>query len=141
MTIEPLRVSFTVACAADHAFTVWTKRTSLWWPADHTTSGTPGSVITFEPRVGGRVVERTASGDELQWGEVVLWEPPSRMAYLWHIGTDRENATATGKGDWFSSSITGIASSRPATAKVRCTTSPPGTAMTVSTTGVPRRRC
>src|SRR5262245_6378026 len=90
---EPLRLSFTVACPADHAFAVWTERTSLWWPADHTTSGTPGSVITFEPHVGGRVVEQAASGDEYQWGEVVVWEPPRRMSYSWHIGHDRENAT------------------------------------------------
>jgi uncharacterized protein YndB with AHSA1/START domain len=72
---------------------VWTEQTSMWWPADHTTAGTPGSSINFEPFVGGRVYERAADGAEHQWGEVVAWEPPRRMTYLWHIGNDRANAT------------------------------------------------
>ena len=26
-------------------------------------------------------------------GEVLAWEPPHRLAYLWHLGTDRSRAT------------------------------------------------
>ena len=36
---EPLRMSFDVACSAEHAFTVWTARIGTWWPADHTVTG------------------------------------------------------------------------------------------------------
>ena len=91
--IEPLRLSFTVACPAMHAFTTWTSKASAWWPPEHTGSGKTGSRITFEPRVGGRVFERTADGKELDWGEVTVWEPPHRLCYRWHIRADRADAT------------------------------------------------
>jgi uncharacterized protein YndB with AHSA1/START domain len=91
--IEPLRLSFTVACPAEHAFTTWTAKASSWWPPEHTGSGLTGSQIVFEPRVGGRVFERTIEGSELEWGEVTAWEPPRRLAYRWHIRADRSDAT------------------------------------------------
>ncbi len=27
------------------------------------------------------------------WGEVTVWEPPRRLAYRWHLGRDRADAT------------------------------------------------
>ena len=35
----PLRLSFDVACSAEHAFTVWTAGIGTWWPPDHTVTG------------------------------------------------------------------------------------------------------
>jgi hypothetical protein len=91
--IEPLRFSFVVECPVDHAFTVWTARTSSWWPVTHTVTSEPGLQVLFQPSLGGRIFERTPAGAELEWGEVTAWEPPSRLAYLWHIRTDRSDAT------------------------------------------------
>jgi uncharacterized protein YndB with AHSA1/START domain len=91
--IEPLHFSFEVACDRQHAFDLWTRRTSLWWPADHTVTAEPGLEVVIEPRVGGRIFERTRSGREEDWGEVLVWEPPRRIAYLWHLRTDRADAT------------------------------------------------
>jgi uncharacterized protein YndB with AHSA1/START domain len=91
--IEPLRLSFDVACRADHAFAVWTERTSRWWPTGHSVSGEAGLAIVFEPRVGGRIFERTQDGREHDWGEITVWEPPERLGYLWHIRRDRMDAT------------------------------------------------
>ena len=91
--IEPIRIDFTVACSPDHAFEVWTSRTTLWWPVEHTVSAEPGLEVTFEPRAGGRVFERAPSGDEHEWGQVVTWEPPHRLRYLWHIRRGRTDAT------------------------------------------------
>jgi activator of Hsp90 ATPase-like protein len=90
---EPLRLSFTVACPPEHAFVTWAHRTSLWWPAGHTVTGEQGLEIVLEPRVGGRIFERTTAGREEDWGEVVLWEPPLRLGYLWHLRADRTDAT------------------------------------------------
>ncbi len=90
--IEPLRLSFEVACQADHAFETWTGRASDWWPASHTVSGAPRLVV-FEPRLGGRIFERTAAGEEFDWGEITVWEPPRRLVYLWHLRVDRADAT------------------------------------------------
>jgi uncharacterized protein YndB with AHSA1/START domain len=91
--IEPLRLSFVVECPADHAFAVWTERTSSWWPVAHTVTSEPGLEVVFQPLVGGRIFERTPRGDEVEWGEITAWEPPSRLAYLWHIRDDRADAT------------------------------------------------
>jgi hypothetical protein len=90
---EPLRMSLTVACPADHAFATWARRTSMWWPTGHTVTGEQDLEIVFEPRVGGRIYERTPSGREEDWGEVLGWDPPRRLTYLWHLRADRADAT------------------------------------------------
>ena len=91
--IEPLTISFVVACGAEHAFSTWTARTSAWWPRQATMSGEASVDVVFEPGVGGRIFERTADGTEIDWGEITLWDPPRRLGYLWHIATDRASAT------------------------------------------------
>ena len=65
----------------------------MWWPHDHSVSGDPELTVTFEPRAGGRIFERTSQGTEHDWGEVLVWEPPERLVYLWHIGRDPGAAT------------------------------------------------
>jgi hypothetical protein len=91
--IEPLRLDFELRCDAEHAFDVWTRRTSLWWPASHSVSGAAGLLITIEPCVGGRIFERTPDGTEHDWGEVTVWEPPERLGYRWHLRRERADAT------------------------------------------------
>jgi uncharacterized protein YndB with AHSA1/START domain len=91
--IEPLRLTLVVACPAEHAFATWTARATAWWPPDHTVSHETDLEVVFEGRVGGRIFERTAAGTEIDWGEITAWEPPRRIAYLWHIATDRSDAT------------------------------------------------
>jgi len=93
MTSEPLQISFEVACSAEHAFDVWTTRIDTWWPADHTVSGSPDSDVVLQSGVGGRIYERTSGGVEHEWGEITVWEPPSLLGYVWHIGRDRSSAT------------------------------------------------
>jgi uncharacterized protein YndB with AHSA1/START domain len=92
--IEPLRLSFEVQCALQRAFALWTRHASVWWPKDHTISGQADLEIIFEPHVGGRIFERTPGGDEHDWGEITAWEPPHRVAYVWHLATERKNATS-----------------------------------------------
>jgi uncharacterized protein YndB with AHSA1/START domain len=91
--IEPLRLSFEVACPAAHAFDTWTQRASMWWPPAHTVTHDPGARVVFEPRAGGRIYERTSSGQEVDWGSITAWEPPRRLVYEWHIAADRASAT------------------------------------------------
>jgi uncharacterized protein YndB with AHSA1/START domain len=90
--MEPIRLTLELACSAEHAFTVWTSKIDSWWPADHTVSGDPQSVV-LEPFVGGRIYETTDDGSQHEWGEIVEWEPPRRFAYLWHLRSRREDAT------------------------------------------------
>jgi uncharacterized protein YndB with AHSA1/START domain len=91
--MDPLRQSFTVGCPPAHAFSLLAERTTLWWPTGHTVTTEPGLEVVFEPRVGGRIFERTSSGREEDWGEILAWEPPHRLAYLWHLRADRADAT------------------------------------------------
>ena len=91
--IEPLTLSYEIRCPAEHAFDVWTSRFSTWWPAGHTTSGDPDTVVVLEPRLGGRIFERTADGTEIEWGRITLWDPPHRLGYRWHIGRHDSQAT------------------------------------------------
>lgn len=90
---DPLHFSFDIDCAPARAFELWTSRTSTWWPADHSVSGSADLEVIFEQQVGGRVYERTPSGDEHDWGEVTAWEPPGLVAYTWHLRTDPAEAT------------------------------------------------
>ena len=89
----PLRFTFDVACPADHAFAVWTSGIGTWWPGDHTVTGEDGLTVVLEPRIGGRIFERTTTGDEHDWGEVTRWDPPSGLGYLWFLRADRADAT------------------------------------------------
>jgi uncharacterized protein YndB with AHSA1/START domain len=89
---DPLVVEFEVDVAPARAFEVWTRRCATWWPSSHTISGDP-SAITFEPRPGGRIVEHAPGGGEHDWGEVLEWDPPSRLRYLWHLFFDPSEAT------------------------------------------------
>ena len=91
--IEPIRQTFEVACQPAHAFATWTDRIGLWWPADHTVSGRADATVVLEGRLGGRILERTPEGEEHDWGEITVWEPPRQLVYLWHLRRSRADAT------------------------------------------------
>jgi uncharacterized protein YndB with AHSA1/START domain len=91
--IEALRLSQELDCPADHAFVVWTTRLPMWWPKGHSASGDADTVVALEPRLGGRIFERTTDGTEIEWGEITEWQPPRRLAYRWYIGRRPEEAT------------------------------------------------
>jgi uncharacterized protein YndB with AHSA1/START domain len=91
--IEPIRLSFEVACPVELAFETWAVETSRWWPASHTVSGESGLEVRFEQRPGGRIFERRRDGREHDWGAVTAWEPPHRLVYQWHLKVDPVEAT------------------------------------------------
>ena len=47
----------------------------------------------LEPRVGGRIYERTADGTEIDCGVVTRFEPPACLGYRRHIGRESEDVT------------------------------------------------
>ena len=91
--MEPVVVEFTIAATPTHAFDVWTRRCSLWWPLSHSMSQEPGFQVVFEPRPGGRIYEVGGDGAQHDWGEVTRWEPPERVEYRWHIFLEPAQAT------------------------------------------------
>ena len=91
--IEPLRISIVVQCDIEHAFAVFTEKTAMWWPQAHSVSREPGLTVTFEPKVGGRIFEQTPGDAQFDWGQILVWDPPKRLGYLWHLRADRSQAT------------------------------------------------
>ena len=90
---EPIRLHFAVNCTPVEAFDTWTRQISVWWPKPHTRSRDRDTTIVIEPRVGGRLFERTPTGEELHWGSVTTWDRPERFGYRWHITSPPEEAT------------------------------------------------
>jgi uncharacterized protein YndB with AHSA1/START domain len=91
--IEPLRLAFDVDAPQDHAFDTYTRGIRRWWPHDHTFSGLHDLEIVLEGQVGGRIFERALDGREWDWGRVLVWEPPERLVYSWHLRTGPDHAT------------------------------------------------
>ena len=84
----PVRRSVTVEASVERAFEVFTAQFGRWWPAPHKIGRSALKTATIEPKVGGRWYEVGEDGSECQWGDVLAWEPPSRILLAWRIGTD-----------------------------------------------------
>ena len=87
-----LHKSIVVACPVEHAFRVFTERMNDWWPFEGHSIFDGGATIVWEPRVGGRVYERSQDGEEGMWGTIVAWDPPRSFAMTWHPGRGEETA-------------------------------------------------
>jgi uncharacterized protein YndB with AHSA1/START domain len=90
-TAAPVVRSVHVGCAPGSAFALFTGRITDWWPLQRfglfevETCG-----VWFE---GDRLVERSRSGEEGVWAEVLEWSPGSKLALSWHPGTPAADAT------------------------------------------------
>ena len=99
VSIAPVVKTVMVACTPEEAFRYFTADFGLWWPtATHSVvayasqfKDKPTTVI-FEPRVSGRIFERTRAGEEHSWGSVQVWQPPTRVAFSFHPGRDDKEA-------------------------------------------------
>jgi hypothetical protein len=99
VSIEPVVKTVTVGCTPEEAFHYFTADFGMWWPAaTHSVvayasafKDKPVSVV-LEPRVGGRIFERTRDGEEHVWGRVLAWQPPARFVFSFHPGRDDTEA-------------------------------------------------
>jgi uncharacterized protein YndB with AHSA1/START domain len=99
VSIEPVVKALTVLCTPEEAFRYFTTDFGMWWPAAthsvvaHASKFTdkPTTVI-LEPHVSGRIFERTRTGEEHAWGSVLVWQPPTRVAFSFHPGRDHQEA-------------------------------------------------
>jgi uncharacterized protein YndB with AHSA1/START domain len=69
----------------ERAFRVFTERFDEIKPREHNMLGVDIAQSVFEPKVGGRVYDRGVDGSECQWGRVLAYEPPTRVAFTWDI--------------------------------------------------------
>jgi uncharacterized protein YndB with AHSA1/START domain len=92
-TTEAIRRSVTVDASQEHAFRFFTERMGDWWPLKrYSVHENDADEAGMEPRLGGAVFERWSGGTEY-WGEILVWEPPRRVAFTWHPGSDPAAAT------------------------------------------------
>ena len=91
-TIQPVRRAVTVERPLEDAFRVFTEGLGTWWPvATHSIAKDAVETVVMEDRAGGRLYERTTGGAENDWGRMLVWDPPRRVAFEWHItGTPTE---------------------------------------------------
>jgi uncharacterized protein YndB with AHSA1/START domain len=84
---KPVRQSVRVDCPIEDAFRLFTEGFAEWWPlASYSVIGDEAESCAIEPWVGGRVFERTRSGEEREWGSVLAWDPPERLEFTWQPG-------------------------------------------------------
>jgi uncharacterized protein YndB with AHSA1/START domain len=83
-----VRKSVFVNAPIAHAFKVFTDKFNTWWPRTHHIGKVEPYAAILEPRAGGRWFERGADGSECDWGSVLEYTPPTRVALSWHLGPD-----------------------------------------------------
>ncbi len=68
------------------AWRVFTEQMGAWWPlATHKIGRAKAVDVIIEPQAGGRWYERGEDGSACDWGRVLAWEPPARLALSWDI--------------------------------------------------------
>jgi uncharacterized protein YndB with AHSA1/START domain len=89
MTTQQLHTSVStsevVNAPLERAFEVFTKGMPTWWPAGHHILEAELAEMEFEPRAGGRIVDRGIDGSECAWARVLVYEPPHRVVFSWDI--------------------------------------------------------
>ena len=87
---EPVVQSVEVELPVDQAFELFTTGMTTWWPlktmsiaADTFEGRLEANSVSFEARLGGRVLENLSDGTSQPWGEVIAWEPPTRFVMTW----------------------------------------------------------
>jgi uncharacterized protein YndB with AHSA1/START domain len=85
MSEHDVRLEVQVAAPPEHGFAVFTQRCDDWWPREYRLGAGERVDTVIEPRAGGRWYERTADGEENDWGRVLEWDPPHHVALSWQI--------------------------------------------------------
>lgn len=78
-------VALRVPVPAPRAFAAFTEQIADWWQPNGLFQFTEGrtGALSFEPGVGGRLVETYADGTSFVVGHVRAWEPPRRLVVSW----------------------------------------------------------
>jgi uncharacterized protein YndB with AHSA1/START domain len=79
---DSVQVCVTVRVTQDAAFRVFTEQIDQWWRAGRKYRSLRVGAMQLEPRLGGRLTE-TDGERTVQIGEVVVFEPPSRLVLTW----------------------------------------------------------
>src|SRR5213593_789334 len=82
----PVRQATLVRSGIDHTFEVFVSMLGAWWPVQPFSAGQDRvRDVTLEQRVGGRVYETWRDGTVVEWGELLVWQPPHRFTMTWTV--------------------------------------------------------
>ncbi len=87
---EPIRQSVHVDCPVEDAFRLFTEGFGKWWPLAPGSTRESDQTCEIEPWEGGRVLERSPSGAEREWGAVTEWNPPGSLEFTWNPGGPKD---------------------------------------------------
>ena len=79
----PVRQSTIVRSDPGHTFDTFVRTIGAWWPAVPFSAGQDRVRDVVEQRASGKVYETWADGTELDWGELLAWDPPERFIMTW----------------------------------------------------------
>jgi uncharacterized protein YndB with AHSA1/START domain len=104
-TIPPVVRTIDVHAPVDRAFQVFTERIGEWWPLEiHGAFEDKAETCVLEPKIGGRLYERSTDGEEADWATVTAYDPPRLVRLSWQPNPNRPapteiEVTFTAKGD------------------------------------------
>lgn len=84
MRRPPIHQSTTVRSDREHVFDGFVRTIATWWPLQQLSAGGARTrAVTLERFAGGRVYDTWDDGSTLDWGELLVWEPPDRFVMSW----------------------------------------------------------
>ena len=73
----------------EDTFRIFTEEFGSWWPiSSHSIHEADVTEVVFEGREGGRIYERTADGNEYEWGTILEWDAPGGFTVSWKPNLD-----------------------------------------------------
>lgn len=73
-----------IAAAPQRVWQAWVQDINRWWTEPYYNDKSRVTGLEFEPRLGGRFMEKWGEdGSGFLIGHVVEWLPPQRLAYTW----------------------------------------------------------
>jgi uncharacterized protein YndB with AHSA1/START domain len=84
-TDTSVTTSIVVEAPIETAFSVFTDDIGSWWTPEHHILQADLKEMVFEPRVGGRIIDRGVDGSECAWARVLAYDPPNRLVFSWDV--------------------------------------------------------
>jgi len=85
LTDPVVRRQIVVDAPITKAFATFVERFGDFKPKEHNILASPLTTTTFEPRVGGHIVDVAEDGSECRWARILAYEPPDRVVFSWDI--------------------------------------------------------
>jgi uncharacterized protein YndB with AHSA1/START domain len=91
--LSPVVKSVHVPLTIEAAFRLFTEGFGRWWPLlTHSVGEEDAETCILEGKVGGRIYEVLKDQSQVDWGVVLDWDPPVRLAFTWHPGRTPDTA-------------------------------------------------